>query len=226
MLKKPFDPSQDGPRLNNKHIENRLRYTASRTLRDRNLHHQKAPKCIEGADVIPLVPYDKYLWSFLDYVESHSSADDVSDKLRDLSIEKPGNIATPEKKLRKYPDEIDADIKIVMSGMNHIYTDSGNPILPRIQINEEDGTERKRPTFLIHREPHHERVPGKFILDTCRAQLADEVLEIHHRCSAHKVKCHDEREYEWLKAFLKVVIWIEENETFDVNLNDQDSTKI
>jgi hypothetical protein len=30
------------------------------------------------------------------------------------------------------------------------------------------------------------------------------------------VKCHDDREYEWLKAFLKVVTWMEENLTGDV----------
>ena len=44
-----------------------------------------------------------------------------------------------------------------------------------------------------------------------------------HRCRAGKVMCYDEREYEWLKAFLKVVMWMEENLEAPISKDKQEA---
>jgi len=100
-----------------------------------------------------------------------------------------------------------------MSGMSYLYTDMYNAhLVPRIHWIRADGTsvsqaellfdsEKVTYSFFVQKRPHHppDLAPGT------------------HRCVCHRVKCHDDREYEWLRAFLKVVTWIEEHTTLSKN---------
>jgi len=70
-LKRPLDPSQNGPRPNNKHLEMNLRNRASIASKDRVLNHSRPKRCRRGADMIELVPYDKYLQIYLNYTETY-----------------------------------------------------------------------------------------------------------------------------------------------------------
>lgn len=70
-LKKPLDPSQDGPRPNTEHIINNFRNASRKVLKDRKTYHQYEGHCCKGVDCIEVVPYDKYLWLFLDMIKKH-----------------------------------------------------------------------------------------------------------------------------------------------------------
>jgi hypothetical protein len=73
-LKKPLDPSQDGPRPNTQHIVNNFRGAARRVLKDRKTNHENRVRCRKGVDCIELVPYDKYLWFFLETIRDYPPA--------------------------------------------------------------------------------------------------------------------------------------------------------
>lgn len=70
-LKKPMDPSQDGPRPNVHHIENYFRSRARKVKQDRCLKHKDSVRCTDGVDLADLVPYDKCLWVLLDVLERY-----------------------------------------------------------------------------------------------------------------------------------------------------------
>jgi hypothetical protein len=52
LLKKPLDPSQDGPRPNTEHIVNNFRSAARKVLKDRKTHHEYRGGCCKGIDSI------------------------------------------------------------------------------------------------------------------------------------------------------------------------------
>jgi hypothetical protein len=96
----------------------------------------------------------------------------------------------------QYPKEIATSIKVVQDGLMYVYTGSPLLVVPRIRWESTvaEAFEGKRPVFFIHTGGHAYDLPNNV-----------------HRCVGGRVKPHDEREYEWLKAFLKVVTWMEEN---------------
>jgi hypothetical protein len=66
-------------------------------------------------------------------------------------------------------------------------------MVPRVQLPSAESV-NEEPVFCVQTKPHS-------------LYLAPHL----HRCVARKVMLHDEREYEWLKAFLAVVDWMEKN---------------
>jgi hypothetical protein len=191
MLKKPLDPSQDGPRPNVRHIENYLRQRAKRVLADRKFNGPFRGKCCPGIDLIELIPYDRYLKSFLDTL-SRFPVDHVGveGRLKGLFIDE--GKATKKPAPFQYPENIAADIERVLDGLMYVYTQ--HPLMvPRVQLPSAESADDE-PVFCVQTRPHS-------------LYLAPNL----HRCLARKVMLHDEREYEWLKAFLAVVDWMEKN---------------
>jgi hypothetical protein len=70
LLKKPGDPSQ-GHRNNLVHIEHRFRKCVEKISRDRKIQHPSISWCYPGIDTIELVPYNRFLWTFLESLEKH-----------------------------------------------------------------------------------------------------------------------------------------------------------
>jgi hypothetical protein len=188
MLKKPLDPSQDGPRPNFRHVENYLRQRAKRVLSDRKFNGPFHGKCCPSIDLIELIPYDWYLKSFLDTLERFPVG--VEGKLKSLFIHEEG---TKKPEPFQYPENIAADIEIVLAGLMYVYTQY--PLMvPRVQLPSAESVIKEESVFCVQTKPHS-------------LYLAPNL----HRCLARKVMLHDEREYEWLQAFLAVVDWMEKN---------------
>jgi hypothetical protein len=92
----------------------------------------------------------------------------------------------------QYPENIAANIEIVLDGLMYVYTQY--PLMvPRVQLPSAESV-NEEPVFCVQTKPHS-------------LYLAPHL----HRCLARKVMLYDEREYEWLKAFLAVVDWMEKN---------------
>jgi hypothetical protein len=153
--------------------------------------HKGMPKCVVGVDVIELLPYDQYLWMFLGTVEKYPPRNanlDVVVQIEKLSVENGDQIPW------EYPESIQCDLKLVMDGLMYLYTGDAELVVPRIQWPEKSKElHEPKPTFFINKEPHRMDLPER-----C------------HRCIA-RYKPYDDREYEWLRAFLKVVSWMEEH---------------
>jgi len=186
MLKTPLDPNQGAPRRNVDHIANRFRLTARKVLRDHRILYKYKGYCGQAVDGLILVPYDRYLEMFLDVFRKHplsgSESNDIYSKLENLSLNTEVKVDTkPGKSI--YPDNIAADLQVVLKGITYVYTGSPLRIIPRI-----DWTARV-PVFLIN----HAKCTGM------------------HLCAVKSREPHDPRELEWLEAFLKVVFWMSEN---------------
>ena len=193
MLKKPLDPSQDGPRPNVRHIENYLRQRAKRVLADRKFKGPFRGKCCPGIDLIELIPYDRYLMSFLDTLERFPvDHEGVEGKLKSTFIDEGTKKPEEDHEPFQYPENIATNIEIVLDGLMYVYTQY--PLMvPRVQLPSAESV-NKEPVFCVQTKPH------------------SLYLSPHlHRCLARKVMLHDEREYEWLKAFLAAVDWMEKN---------------
>jgi hypothetical protein len=208
ILKKPFDPRQASPRLNIFHIANRFRSDSRKCLRDHTLITSSPNwRCYPGVDLIELIPYDRYLWLFLDTLEKHPPMDDIEGieaGLRKVTLSEAmgassmldGTNRKVQGEKYQYPADITANIKVVMKGLFYVYTGSPLLIIPRVQLPAASKpyfvNSGKKPRFYIEMKPHSENLP------------------VHlHRCPVKKRRPHDEREYEWLEAFLKVVTWME-----------------
>jgi hypothetical protein len=192
MLKKPLDPSQDGPRPNIRHIKNYLGQRAKRVLADRKFNGPFHGKCCPGIDLIELIPYDRYLMSFLDILERFPvDHEGVEGKLKSIFIDE-GTKKQEDHKPFQYPGNIAAKIEIVLDGLMYVYTQY--PLMvPRVQLPSAESVNKKR-VFCVQTKPHS-------------LYLAPHL----HRCLARKVMPHDEREYDWRKEFLAVVDWVEKN---------------
>ena len=206
ILKKPLDPSQDGPRLNAGHVANRLRGDAKRVLRNRNICNRWHGNCYPGIDFIELVPYDRFLWFFLDNLETYPLDDpefEAGQQFQKLSIASAltDTTASDEESTTKfqYPEDIALSIKVVMDGLMYVYTHS-RLVVPRIRWrksrdpNTGELSTEEMPLFCNDNGRHSPHLPANI-----------------HRCVAKRVIPYDEREYKWLKAFLKVVTWMEDN---------------
>ncbi|QSZ37674.1 hypothetical protein DSL72_008773 [Monilinia vaccinii-corymbosi] len=209
VLKRPLDPSQGAPRPNTTHLVANLEAHAMRSLRDRNLyHHWHNNWCIPGTHMVELVPYDRYLWLLLETLDKHpfeDRANELEDGLAKVSLQNqeqginPGHIARPPVSgdalnTFQYPEEVADGLETVLRGLMYIYTEPPL-VVPRIRWPPEtnESSPEKRPKFFVGRRGH-ENTP-----------------QIEHRCVNKHIKPHDQREYEWLAAFLKVVTWIEWN---------------
>ena len=207
MLKKPLDPSQGGPRPNVKHIADHMVAYAAKALKDHKIHHEDIRKCRPGIDLIELIPYDRYLWLFLETMEKHpidndNPGDDVSSGTKPL-FDADGTTTIPDSTGESdanttftYPEDIFKGIEVVMDGLMYLYTGSPLLMVPRIDWSPARGPYNPEgmPVFYINRKGHE---PG--------------LAASSHRCPVFKRKPHNEREYQWLEAFLKVVTWMEEN---------------
>ena len=95
----------------------------------------------------------------------------------------------------QYPDDIAADIKVVQDGLMYVYTGSPRIVVPRIEWRSTGGNGSERtPVFSIPPKQH-------------RTSLS--LPQSIHRCAGRRVRPYDDREYKWLRAFLKVVRWME-----------------
>jgi hypothetical protein len=193
-LKKPLDPSQDGPRPNTGHIVNSFRGAAKRVMKDRHVNHWYPVRCCKGVECIEVIPYDKYLWLFLDTIKRYPPADeeqDVEAFLEKLALDE--TLATNK---FEYPEKVASAISIVMKGLVNVYTGSPLLLVRRIDWNPptSDSSEPSKPIFYVETKPHPPDLPNEV-----------------HRCPVRKVMAYDEQEYEWLRAFLNVVTWMEDN---------------
>ena len=144
--------------------------------------------CPVNIDGPILVPYDRYLWLFLDAMAAHPNEDgnEIDTKLAKMTIN--GTSAT-----FRYPEDVAANIKIVLAGLSHVYASSPLHIVNRIdwtpsttKLIEED---KSKPIFRAHGTP----ISGV------------------HLCPMKRRNPHDPRELQWLEAFLKVITWLEDN---------------
>ncbi|KAF7942185.1 hypothetical protein BELL_0008g00160 [Botrytis elliptica] len=210
VLKRPLDPSQGAPRPNTTHTVVMLERKAIKTLKNRSLsHHWHSNKGLykSGRYVIELVPYDRYLRLLLDTLAKYPLDVEVTgleETLASVSLHngrqgttlEDTKLATiPERDPNdfKYPEEIAASLRVVLKGLMYIYTEPPLTI-PRIQwesLRDENSSE-KWPRFFVdkgrHEHPHFQ-----------------------YPCANPKIKPYDDREYEWLAAFVEVVTWIELN---------------
>ncbi|KAF7508941.1 hypothetical protein GJ744_008497 [Endocarpon pusillum] len=209
MLKKPRDPLQ-GQRTNLAHIEDGFRRRAEKISRDRRIQHQFVRGCCPGVDNIELVPYDRCLWTFLESLERHPPMNvdlgfrntpqnmPLSEEAGQV-VDSRSQVAGPGDELCgpfRYPEDIATSIEVVMDGLMYVYTGSPLLVVPRIQWSPTSACGSSsgewKPRFFINKEPHSNCLPGNL-----------------HRCPVRKIMPYDEREYEWLEAFLKVVSWME-----------------
>lgn len=192
MLKKPLDPSQDGPRKNMQHIERTFRMNAKKILNDHHLSlSTNHTRCTTNVELLAVVPYNTYLLLFLDTISRHPLQNDTRG-LDAISVQlKNTSLNTSQGRTQfAYPSSVVTDIKIVLEGLMNIFTGDPKLIVPRIDWKQDP------PVFDMNLGPHQyiSDVPGKI-----------------HRCFARRYLCHDEREFEWLRAFLRVVTWMEDN---------------
>ncbi|RDL40059.1 uncharacterized protein BP5553_00038 [Venustampulla echinocandica] len=197
MLKSRLDPSQTSPRPSTAHMSTRFKINAKRAAKNTRYPRMRPHKCFRGVDFIELIPYDRYLLLFLETLEKYppESPDlDISGRLQKIALKEDGDKAQPF----QYPEDISANLEVVMNGLMYVYTGSPLLVVPRIQWPENEALEssgrNQSPVFLIDAGCHSQNIPVGI-----------------HRCVARRFKPYDDREYDWLKAFLKVVTWMEEN---------------
>lgn len=136
MLKKPLDPSQGAPRTNLKHIENALRFRASKALKNRQLLFQfwrAWSRCREAIDNIELVPYDRYLWFFLEMLEEHPTAEENSLDAIVMKLSISPDAKQSKNPAYDYPLEIAAEIEKVLKGISFVYVRSPLVVIDRVQ---------------------------------------------------------------------------------------------
>jgi len=92
-----------------------------------------------------------------------------------------------------YPEDIATSINVVMDGLMYIYTSSRLKTIPRINWSP---------------FPESYNAYGKPIFSIKKGKHSPELQWNIHRCPVRKILPYDEREYEWLNAFLKVVTWM------------------
>ncbi|KAH8657559.1 hypothetical protein BGZ60DRAFT_416178 [Tricladium varicosporioides] len=216
MLKTPLDPLQAGPRFNTDHIARRYKTSAKRLLVNRKLPRWDldpwgnggGPRCKYSKELTELIPYDRCLWSFLGTLERYPPKNlwtlkqypDLSSQFSKLSI----NGDNKSREEIAYPEDIAKNLDVVMRGLMYIYTESPLLIIPRIVWPKEE--EMGVPLF---KKP-------VFAVDTT-AQDRNPCTEPIHHCIGKRIRPHIEKEYDWLKAFLKVVAWMEQNPNFKGN---------
>ncbi|KAB8304386.1 hypothetical protein EYC80_003790 [Monilinia laxa] len=207
ILKRPLDPSQSTPRPNTAHLVSTFEVYAMGSLGDRNLYHNWHNYwCIPGTHLVELVPYDRYLWLLFETLDKRPfdvGANELEDSLARASLRNEEqridsrnhvltHVSTEISSTLKYPEEIADSLKTVLKGLMYIYTEP--PLLvPRIQWHQ-DGNQsstEKWPRFFVDKGGH------------------ENTLRTEYRCANRHIKPHDQREYEWLAAFVKVVTWIE-----------------
>lgn len=205
-LKEPMDPSQGPPRQNTTHIVNRFRGDAEKILRDGVLVGRFSTNWIFRMDNIPLVPYDRYLALFLETIKKHPPPPPLR-SIGGSTVSRPslGNIGSNDKNrvvMNYYPEKIAADMNTVMNGLEYIHT---SPIhsnhQPELQPRERTnihfnhlggGTER----FAY-------KHPPRFLTATRN----------YYDIKFYGLGPHDDREYEWLQAFMRVVTWMGDGNT-------------
>lgn len=210
ILKRSLDPSQGAPRPNTTHLVVQLDRLAMKNLNSRKLLHyrgsnQRLHK--SGRYVIELVPYDRYLRLLLDTVAKYPLDVEVTgleETLANVSLHNGGKGAFLENAESatmtetqpndfKYPEDIADSLRTVLKGLMYKYTE---PQLtrPRVQwepLRDVDSSE-KWPRFFVDKK-ENERPHFKYAREN------------------DGTKPCDDREYEWIAAFAKVVTWIELN---------------
>ncbi|EPE28132.1 hypothetical protein GLAREA_04923 [Glarea lozoyensis ATCC 20868] len=185
-LKKPLDPSQTPPSSAD-HIVRLLRGKGKRYAESHIPPHRRRPKCVAGAELIELVPYDRYLRIFLGALEKYPpSAKQLEADFDKLSLDNGAD--TP----CVYPQSIMDDLEIAVKGLRYVYNRDPDIRIPRIQWNSFEHARRSNPTFAVG---HSHHLTNSSPCPWCVAMHA----------------AYDDREYEWLRAFLKVVWWMEQN---------------
>ncbi|KAA8575034.1 hypothetical protein EYC84_004255 [Monilinia fructicola] len=206
ILKRPLDPSQGAPRPNTAHLVSTFEVYAMRSLGDRNLYHNWHKHwCIPGTHLVELVPYDRYLWLLFETLDKHPfdvGANGLEDSLARVSLQnKEQGIDLRNSALSHvpkdissafvYPEEIADSLRTVLKGLMYIYTEPPLTV-PRIRWPQYGNeSSEKRPEFFVGRAGH------------------ENTLQTEYRCVNRHIKPHNQREYEWLAAFVKVVTWIE-----------------
>ncbi|TEY52448.1 hypothetical protein BOTCAL_0258g00180 [Botryotinia calthae] len=199
ILKRPLDPSQGTPRPNTTHIVVMLDRLAMKTLKNRKfLHYWGLNQSLRKSSryVIELVPYDLYLRLLLDTLAKYPLDVEVTgleETLANVSLHNGAQGATLENTESatmierqpndfKYSDDIANSLRTVLKGLMYIYTEPSLTI-PRVQWESlrDVDSSGKWPRFFVDRGKNEQ-------IEPC-----------------------DEREYEWIAAFVKVVTWIELN---------------
>jgi hypothetical protein len=190
-LKRPKDPVQEGPRPNIDHIARRWRADATKYAKSNTLPQFRAPKCIRGADLIELIPYNRCLNRFLATIHKYppqvSEPDDLV-QFNNLSLGYRIQVGDPY----VYPASIMNNLNFAINGLKFVHTQNDKLMVPRMRWARTGNTHRLNLVFCINEIPH------SMGSDWCQ------------RCIA-KYLPYEEKEYEWLKAFLNVVTWMEKS---------------
>ncbi|KAJ8066214.1 hypothetical protein OCU04_005299 [Sclerotinia nivalis] len=205
ILKKPLDPSQGAPRPNTTHYVVMFERLAVKSLCDRKLYHDwNHYQCKPTTD---LIPYDRYLWLLLETLAKHPldfGITGLEENLAKVSLQnkeqgtdlgdiKLSTVPKNNPIVFQYPENIAENLRTVLKGLMYIYTEPPLTV-PRIQWGptRNASSSEKWPKFLVDKGQH-------------------EHGQIKHMRMNWNIRPRDEREYEWLAAFLKAVTWIELN---------------
>lgn len=227
MLKTPLDPSQEGPRANIGHIVRRLRGDANQVLKDRIFAARFYTKRHWAISQLPVVAYDSYLERFLNTLQTYPPKNELGGaaeflhsifvtEVSDQTTERPGIFHNGKNQNLAqryvYPSEIAADISVILKGLHGMYTNSGSTStkspMPRIS------------TSLLHDTSSLEaNIRAKFVINH-RAHYAYWSEEKNFFVASGRNRPetsapHDEREYVWLQAFLRVASWMEKEMAVD-----------
>ncbi|CAD6442047.1 bab47929-61ff-4ac5-be38-8341d381e113 [Sclerotinia trifoliorum] len=208
ILKKPHDPSQGAARPNTTHLMVTFERLAVKALCDRNLsHYWNYYQYRSETELMQLVPYDRYLWLLLETLAKHpldfevTSLEESLARVSLLNQEQGTHSGDTEISIAsknnsvvfQYPENIAKNLRTVLKGLMYIYTEPSLTV-PRIQLGptENASSSEKWPKFFVHK--------GQ-----------EEHAQTRHIRMNWNIRPHDERECEWLVAFLGAVTWIELN---------------
>jgi hypothetical protein len=194
-LTKPHSVSRDlgGRGVSVHHMIRCLQRGAKRCAESIFLPFAGFESCMFGPQLVTLIPRDRYLWILLKTLEIFPPdylQPDVVIEFEKFSTTL-GN-HTPY----SYPDIIEPDLRTILDGLRYVHTINNQLRVPGLQWTENGNMERSKLQFVISNTYRTARTMCS--RDGCQPCI-----------SGYEV--HKGKEHEWLRAFLEVVTWMEEN---------------
>jgi hypothetical protein len=118
-IKRPRNPVKECPPPNIGHTARGWRANAKKYAESNILPHFRTPKCIHGAELIELIPYDRYLKRFLGILDKcppQTSGSEDLVQFNELSL----RCRTQAPYV--YPESIMKDLNFVIYGQYYVYT--------------------------------------------------------------------------------------------------------
>ncbi|KAG6829281.1 hypothetical protein H0H92_005034 [Tricholoma furcatifolium] len=190
MLKRRLDTSQESRRLSDQHRIDALELSAKKILQPHILRGSFLAKAIFAEQQFPITPYDRHLKTFLRILEKYPCGQDVPTSLPLLVRRRPV-------KQYSWPTDVASDIKQVTDGMAYVYPKSSREGDENIRILRTKYTRYSDQAYSTSVGARQPRFLGGF----------NDVHEHKHSLyirESDKILPLEEREFEWLEAFLRV----------------------